>query len=71
MTKKYSSFKNHQLITENWRRFLTEDKDSTPLDPEAAAKGAETPKAQKLAAIAEKDPKMQAALAAVMDELPP
>ncbi len=25
MTKKYSSFKNHQLITESWRSFLTED----------------------------------------------
>tara|TARA_Y100000310_G_C20090405_1_gene537975 strand:+ start:64 stop:528 length:465 start_codon:yes stop_codon:yes gene_type:complete len=25
MTKKYSSFKNHQLITENWRKFVNED----------------------------------------------
>ena len=25
MTKKYSSFKNHQLITESWRSFLNED----------------------------------------------
>ena len=25
MTKKYSSFKNHQLITESWRDFLAEE----------------------------------------------
>jgi hypothetical protein len=25
MTKKYSSFKTHQLITENWRRYLNEE----------------------------------------------
>ena len=25
MTKKYSSYKNHQLLTENWRKYLTED----------------------------------------------
>ena len=25
MTKKYSSFKNHQLLTESWRSFLNED----------------------------------------------
>jgi len=25
MTKKYSSFKDHQLITESWRSFLNED----------------------------------------------
>ena len=25
MTKKHSSYKNHQLITENWRKFLTEE----------------------------------------------
>jgi|21_taG_2_1085346.scaffolds.fasta_scaffold01233_12 hypothetical protein len=27
MTKKYSSFKEHQLITESWRKFLTEEQD--------------------------------------------
>jgi len=32
---KYSSFKEHQLITENWRRFLTEE--GAPVDPRAAA----------------------------------
>ena len=25
MTKKYSSYKEHQLITENWRRYLNEE----------------------------------------------
>ena len=25
MTKKYSSYKNHQLITESWRSFLNEE----------------------------------------------
>jgi len=66
---KYSSFKEHQLITENWRKFLAEDTDS--LNPAAAAEGAKTPKAQELADIAEEDPEVQAALAAVMDELAP
>jgi hypothetical protein len=28
MTKKYSSFKNHQLITENWRKHLAEEEPS-------------------------------------------
>ena len=27
MTKKYSSYKNHQLITENWRSFMNEAND--------------------------------------------
>jgi len=30
MTKKYSSFKSHQLITENWRKFLTEGEGPFP-----------------------------------------
>ena len=25
MTKKYSSYKEHQLITENWRKYLNEE----------------------------------------------
>ena len=33
MTKKYSSFKNHQLITENWRKYLAEE------EPPAAPTG--------------------------------
>lgn len=36
MTKKYSSFKDHQLITENWRKFLAEEADSLPRDVEQA-----------------------------------
>ena len=30
MTKKYSSFKNHQLITESWRNFIAEE--ANPID---------------------------------------
>jgi len=30
MTKKHSSYKNHQLITENWRKFLTEGEGPLP-----------------------------------------
>ena len=30
MTKKHSSFKSHQLITENWRKFLTEGEGPFP-----------------------------------------
>ncbi len=29
MTKKYSSYKEHQLITENWRKFLAEEQDAS------------------------------------------
>lgn len=64
---KYSSYKEAQLMTENWRRYLTEDEGS--LDPAAAAEAAKTPEVQELADVAEDDPKVQAALAAVMDEL--
>jgi|1_EtaG_2_1085319.scaffolds.fasta_scaffold29444_2 hypothetical protein len=64
MSSKYSSFKSHQLITESWRRHMAEDEGS--LDPAAAA---ETPEVQELADVVEDDPKVQAALAAVMDEL--
>ena len=31
---KYSSFKSHQLITENWRKFINEEADPQKLDPE-------------------------------------
>lgn len=34
MSKKYSSFKDFQLITENWRKFLNEKADPGQLDPE-------------------------------------
>ena len=34
MTKKYSSFKEHQLITENWRKFLREETEEEGLPPE-------------------------------------
>jgi len=64
MSKKWSSYKEAQLMTENWRRYLTEDEGS--LDPAAAA---ETPEVQELVAVAEQDPEVQAALDAVMDEL--
>ena len=33
MSKKYSSFKDFQLITENWRKFVTEKADPGKLDP--------------------------------------
>lgn len=33
MNKKYSSFKSHQLITENWRRYLAEEEPPTAADP--------------------------------------
>ena len=33
---KYSSYKEHQLITENWRKFLAEEADSLPRDVEQA-----------------------------------
>jgi len=35
---KFSSFKEHQLITENWRRFLAEE--GPPADPQSAAEEA-------------------------------
>ena len=37
MTKKYSSYKTHQLITENWRKFLNEG--DTPEEGEAMEEG--------------------------------
>jgi len=41
MTKKYSSYKEHQLITENWRKFLREDRKEWPgWDPELDAENA-------------------------------
>ena len=33
MSKKYSSFKEFQLITESWREFVTEKADPDKLDP--------------------------------------
>jgi hypothetical protein len=33
MSKKYSSFKSHQLITENWRKFVNEKANPAELDP--------------------------------------
>ena len=39
MTKKYSSYKTHQLITENWRRYLNEEVSKEPdQDPGATDK---------------------------------
>ena len=67
MSKKWSSYKEAQLITESWRQYLTED-DGSP-NAAAVVKAAKTPEVQKLVAVAEQDPKVQAALDAVMDEL--
>ena len=52
---------------EGWRQYLTED-DGSP-NAAAVVKAAKTPEVQKLVAVAEQDPKVQAALDAVMDEL--
>ena len=70
MSKKWSSYKEAQLITESWRQYLTEGDQPSPEEAASAAEQIQSsPEGQKALELAAQDPKVQAALERAAAEL--